>query len=83
MNISKVARVSVAVMVTALIGCAEESAREVDGAALQALGEGNGIGTNPLGVKEEKVCFRVHNPGDPVPVTVTVTDPPGVWGAAK
>ncbi|OJY18468.1 MAG: hypothetical protein BGO98_32560 [Myxococcales bacterium 68-20] len=31
------------------------------------------IGTNPLGVKTEEICFTVHNPGDPNPTSVTGT----------
>lgn len=31
------------------------------------------IGTNPLGVKTETICFTVHNPGDPVAIPLTGT----------
>ncbi|MDF2694042.1 MAG: Alpha/beta hydrolase family protein [Labilithrix sp.] len=31
------------------------------------------IGANPLGVKTEEICFVVHNPGDPNPISVTGT----------
>src|SRR5882672_2292722 len=31
------------------------------------------IGTNPLGVKTETICFSVHNPGVPVAIPVTGT----------
>lgn len=31
------------------------------------------VGTNPLGIKTETVCFTAHNPGDPVAIPLTGT----------
>jgi pimeloyl-ACP methyl ester carboxylesterase len=49
-------------------GCADEPA---SGDSLASTAQE--IGTNPLGIKTETICFTAHNPGDPVAIPITGT----------